>query len=220
VTGKSIAIISGAVVLAGGVGYVVYSRHKPAPIESPAAVGEALDLESHGIEVVQPETVEDLEKLVAELAAQNQALADALAKVRAEAPKTKIVSVECASTGPVESKEPGIVAGEIRVTSVQLQTEAGNKILIGTAEAWRLDPGPAALLFGGPFSAKATEVSGWPGDLIRPSKWGIGPAVFYAGGFRPGLVLAAPPFRVLGLEFSPLVGVGWGAGLAAIVVRP
>jgi hypothetical protein len=213
--------ITMAVACAGAYGYWWYKQHTLVV----ASTVEASDLAGHGMEVIASSSVDDLIKRVDKLVDENKTLKDALEAAKKAAPGARVVQVVKACTEPekvpVASKclLAGGDEGEVRVNEIQLQTEGGNKILIGTAEAWRLNP--PARLFGGKFSAATTEVGGYPGDLLRPSKWGIGSgAVLVNGGIVPELVLAAPAFRVLGLELSPILAAGWGAGLLAVVVRP
>ncbi len=82
--------------------------------------------------------------------------------------------------------------GEIRTAVAGLETRAGNLVVVGAAEAWRLTP-PATRLFGGPLRLEATveeRADSGPG-------WGGGARV-QAGrrGVLVGPALSPPPWRV------------------------
>lgn len=59
----------------------------------------------------------------------------------------------------------------ISVELIQLQTEAGNIVALGTAAGFRETPLPRTLLFGGPFKATASSVAGL--GEPPPKRWGF-----------------------------------------------
>lgn len=83
--------------------------------------------------------------------------------------------------------------GEVRAAVAGLETRAGNLVVVGAAEAWRVSPPPAARLFGGPLRLEAAveERGGGPGG------WGGGARV-QAGrrGVLAGPALALPPWHL------------------------
>ena len=112
--------------------------------------------------------------------------------------------------------------GEVRVVEAQLRGSAGSRVVVGSAEAWRLEPGPPARLFGGPLRAPVEQAVV---EAERPlPRWGAGVAV-YAGrdGWAAGPAVALPPLRLWGLQGEAVVGAGagptgaWQAGATAIV---
>ena len=177
-----------------------------------------------------------------ELAADNADLADALKKAEKAAKGARPIVVVHASTGPVSAagaarppppppggEVPAPAAGcllatgdqgEIRAESVLLQTKAGNLVFVGTASAWRVEPGPPARLFGGQLMAKVAAEA-----PERPAGWGFGLAVT-AGreGWMVGPVAASPPVRLWRYQGELSVGAAagpggeWG-GVATAVVR-
>jgi hypothetical protein len=112
-------------------------------------------------------------------------------------------------------------AVELRANAAALRTPAGNLVVVGTAEAWRLQPAPAARLFGGPLKL---DISALP----PPSSlgWGVGlMASASRSGWAAGPMLSPPPWVVLGYQVEALAGAGigpsgdWSAVLAALVRR-
>ena len=98
--------------------------------------------------------------------------------------------------------------GEVRVSGAALATRAGNLAVVGAAEAWRLEPGPPARLFGGPLQV----------DVVREKQragpgWGVG-LVASAGraGWSAGPAISPPPLALFGLQLEALVGAGVGQG--------
>lgn len=111
--------------------------------------------------------------------------------------------------------------GEIRTAVAGLETRAGNLVVVGAAEAWRLEPGPAVRLFGGPLRLEATveQRGAGPG-------WGGGGYVA-AGrrGWLAGPALSPPPWRVWRYQLELTAGGGlgpggeWGAGGTVLARR-
>jgi hypothetical protein len=171
-----------------------------------ARVSEAHQLETAGQEVVDPETADQLQSEVDELTAANDDLHEALDAAREAAPNTKIVYVTRATTGPVlaggvpsaqdgpstpPAADPSCLLsagdrGEVRVDEITLETTAGNRLLVGAASAWRLDP--ERRLFGGPFSAPLTEAAAVEPPQAQP--WpGLRDYIEMGGGLLGGILL-------------------------------
>lgn len=62
--------------------------------------------------------------------------------------------------------------GQIRVDAVRAETKAGNVVAVGNAEAWRVQPEPATLLFGGPFEASLSSVV--EAEVKPQANWALG----------------------------------------------
>ena len=144
----------------------------------------------------------------------NNAMQGALDEARKVAPGAKVVRVVRASTGQVTSDGVPRIEGrpenyqsmtgsqpidcllargdtaEIRVDQVELETKAGNRVLVGTAEAWRLTPEPETKLIAGPFEADFTHVSGLaPSPPEEHWPWYVHEAIGLAAGFGAAVAL-------------------------------
>jgi hypothetical protein len=88
----------------------------------------------------------------------------------------------------------------INVEQIALQTKDGNVLALGVGEAWRETPLPRAKLFGGPFKASVSDVSG----LAPPSlpRWGGGIAAACLGFCAAGPAVAFPPLRIFSLQIE------------------
>jgi hypothetical protein len=133
---------------------------------------------------------------------------------------------------PAESGTPTTVAppsacllsagdqGEVRVEGAALRTRAGNAVVVGAASAWRVSPGPAARLFGGPLHLEVSVAA-----PARPLGWGVGlMASAGSGGVVVGPMLSPPPWSVLGLQVEVFAGGGVGpagdwTAAASLLVR-
>jgi hypothetical protein len=158
--------------------------------EDAARAIEADELEAAGLSVEHQLHVADLERRVDDLTQGSADLLAALTAARRAAPRAHVSRVVEARTGPVVASidqqsiaidrraieqpigacllSPGDHA-EIRVREVELRTDAGNTILVGAAEAWRMSPD--ARLFGGPFSAPLTRASVEPAPPPGVPSW-------------------------------------------------
>lgn len=112
--------------------------------------------------------------------------------------------------------------GEIRVSQVIVETKEKNQVLVGTAECWRLKPGPVSPILTGKFSAKTTFEK-----EAAPSPPGVGYGVWIGVGNSGGLLgaaVAAPPFKLWSLQLDATIGGGlnlsggWGAS-ATVIAR-
>ena len=112
---------------------------------------------------------------------------------------------------------------EIRIDEVALRTKAGTTLLVGAASAWRGD----VRLFGGPFSAAATEAAQKAPPAPDVARWGVG-VVAGAGthGLLAGGLVTSPEGRLPLLGWR-IAAVGIGAagaseaiGLLGVQVRP
>jgi len=111
----------------------------------------------------------------------------------------------------------------IDVDVVDLETRAGNTLVVGTASVYREGATPALVLQGGfQASAGSTAVRA---EQARPASWGFGGVAMCgtAGACLGGPLLAFPPLTLLGVQLEAQAGLLLGsqvAATAAIVVRP
>jgi hypothetical protein len=125
--------------------------------------------------VVAERTREDLETRLSKLIQRDAVLDAELARAR-RAAKLRVVATVEASTAPApavgEPRPPEVGEGlcaaclvapgdslAIRVGEVVARTEAGNRIVLGSAQLWRLTPAPETRLLAAPWSAPLTEAS-------------------------------------------------------------
>jgi hypothetical protein len=100
---------------------------------------------------------------------------------------------------------------ELRVALLQLHTERDNRVVVGQASVWRIEPAPETVLLAGKFSAPLSDV-----DVLKPASaasgvgWGVA-ALGLCGtrGCAPGVSLMAPPLKLL-LRWEAAVGVVTG----------
>jgi len=163
----------------------------------------------------------------------------ALAAARRAAPGSRVTGAGASSTGAVPaggearptSSTPAAALptcllaagdqGEVRVEQVVLETRGGNRVIVGVGEAWRLEPAPAARLFGGPFRAELSRI-GVEEPEERPGwAWGVVAGCGKAGcGVGPGG--AFPPLRVGRWQVEASAGVqllGRVEAVAQLLVR-
>jgi len=83
--------------------------------------------------------------------------------------------------------------GEVRCTVLGAQTKAGNVVVMGTGEAWRLSPEPAtAILPASPFRAE-TSVAGMSAPTVLRARWALA-----AGVSTPWGIWGGADLRLLG----------------------
>jgi hypothetical protein len=102
----------------------------------------------------------------------------------------------------------------IEVEQVELQTKAGNVLVVGVASAYVLEPVKALLAegkFQSPLSAaKSLETS-------SPPRWGVRASVaFLPQGRVQGGGVALPPFNLLGVRLEPSVAVLGGVTFVGV----
>jgi hypothetical protein len=215
-------------------------RAKLTAQDAATKAAEALELKAKCLAVAEQSNAKlaaDYAKAKTESALFAAAAADAMSKLKA----ARVVSVISASTGPqpvrpdatkpaASGSSPACALletdqGEIEVRQATIQTQAGNRVVVGAAEAYRVSP--RRWLFGGTFSAPLTEASEEAKPAARAPGWGAGPlaGISTAGG-QLGVIVATPEGRlpVLGGQvFGVATGVG-GSGQfavsAGIVWRP
>ncbi len=186
--------ITTAVLLAAALALgVLYWRARGATSEAERKT-EAVQLSAAGELVAASASSADLQRQAQDLAQKNSDLAAALDKAKQASPGIRTVYVDRLVTAPLVaggeprpapalpppgaslpvggSCPPCLLApgdrGELRATIVGLETKLGNQVVIGTAEAWRLEPAPATRLLSGPFSAPLSSVAAVPAR--RPSE--------------------------------------------------
>jgi len=232
------------------VGALAYKLNRGAEAQAELArMAEAGRLSAQGLVVEERRQKDALQADRDRLAAENPELRAALERAEKAARGARVVSVVSASTGSAtatgEPRPPSPVAtssivtpkqeapcllapgdrAEIRVDQVTFETRAGNRVLVGAAAAWRLDPAPKAQLVSGTWQADVTEALGSAPPVALGARWGAGVAILgSAHGLAPAIALAAPPLRALGLSMELSVAAGWGtegpAGSALLLVRP
>lgn len=102
--------------------------------------------------------------------------------------------------------------GSFAVDEVVLTTEAGNRLVVGTAEFWRESPGTRSKLAAGKFSSVLSDTNTLAAP--RPPRWGA--EVTYrcgAEGCGPGAGVLFPPFTLplLGWRVEGRAGASLGA---------
>lgn len=207
-------------------------------------LAEKDSLEAKGLIVSAQESQKALDSRVKALTGQNAALAAELDKARKAAKGARVVGVVAASTGPgkargaapeaparpegdeAPSAAPCLVSEgddvEIRADEVLLQTKAGNRLLVGTASLWRLNPLPIGPVFSGAFQAPVTEAAEVK-PVVREATWGAGVYGFCAAeGCGAGPRVALPPVHVWRFQIEADAGatiVGRPSFAAGAVVR-
>jgi hypothetical protein len=177
-------------------------------------VQEQAEIRAAGLELIEGAEQAALQLELEQAKKGSASFAEALARAE-EALKARTVIVVRASTGPVPVETPenpdppkkpdGAPAerpcllrpgdqGEVAVTEAVLETEAGNRVLVGAAEAFRVSPAPRLRLFGGSFRTEITEAKGEPVPLESSPGWGAGLMAGYGtSGPLGSAVVATPP---------------------------
>lgn len=161
----------------------------------------------------------ELAAQIDELEAGNDELKAALVSYRVEAPKARPVAAVTARTKPVPAvgeprppdppempAPPELVAtgDKLRLGLAGVAYDAGE--LVGTLEAWRVEPAPETLIARAPFRAPLAVPARRPG-------WGVGPLVIAAPtGISFGILVATPQMSLLGRGLEALVGGATGHG--------
>lgn len=105
--------------------------------------------------------------------------------------------------------------GSFRVDQIVLKTEAGNRLVAGTAEFWRETPAPRSKLAAGAFSSALSDV----GTLAAPPapRWGAEVAGLCVSGHGCGLGggVLLPPLALAGLRWEARLDAYAGPALAA-----
>ena len=183
-------------------------------------------------------TQRQLEASVADLSVQ-------IARVKSESPGAKIVTVYRWRTthavaggsprppgpapGSPSQPEGGACllaqgdAGEIRVTAADLQTRAGNRVVVGRAECWRLRPEPATAVLSGEFSAAAGSET-LTAEPLRPSSSAARPRWSLRAGPEWASLRPVPSGAVVGAGVRVIGGwwleaEGRTSGGAALALR-
>jgi hypothetical protein len=226
-------------------GVLLLSRACNAESEAKAALlryQEEARAELAGLEVIHGAEKGALRLELDRARAESSSFAEALQAAQDEL-KARPVLVVRASTGPVPvgpPKEPGAPppkdpalpancllsdgdSGEITVDQAVLQTDAGTRVLVGSADAYRVNPEPRTRLFGGSFRTEVTEALGEPVPLKTSPGLGVGIAGGYGtSGPLGSALLVSPPFLWQHLEVAGIVSAGPGlfAAQAAIIYLP
>lgn len=197
-------LLSGVVAVAV---VVVYRSETARQAEAEARQeSEASLLEQADLARVRLATADELRAALEGLTKRNADLGAEVERLRKISPRVRVVRVTECSTGGVQAPVDNVASvepagapcllqhgdvGEIRVAQVELATDDGNRVLVGTAEAWRVYPDPLDYpILSGPFRADLTQAlaepepdPGWPG-------WALGVAAA-AGGLLVGGIAAA-----------------------------
>ncbi len=218
----------GAVVVLGLVLTCRLNRGRDAEAELRRRV-EADVLKARGQLVAEQVRGDALDKLVRQIVGENEELARALEQARRAAPGARPVATARTSTGAVvaggtprapEERGPAAAPpcllapgdqGEVRVDQVVLETRAGNRLLVGTAAAWRMSPAPATRLFGGPFQAALSNIAMEAPPQVAGPRWGAGVWLGVGrDGWAAGPALALPQARLGPLSLEAVIGAGLG----------
>lgn len=166
----------------------VLARNRASEAERRA---EAAELTAAHFQVAAQDSAKGLKAQAAEL----DGLQAELERLRKASPgvqirtvvKWKTVYLPVASGAPRPEPAPGSAApacvlalgdvGQIRVNAVRAETRAGNLVVVGEAQAWRIEPGPEALLFGGAFDEKLSVTSEAP-PVVLP-RWSLGAGAWW-----------------------------------------
>ena len=209
--------------------------------EERARGAEAQRLEDQGLIVALTSERGALRDDVARLTAESTDLRDALARARAASPGTRPVATTRLRTGQVPAAgapRPAVVCpstptptptptppreetpeclladgdiGELRMESVELQTKAGNHVVVAALSAWRLEPEPATVLFHGPAEAPLSRASEERPADPRGLSMGLGlTGAVGPEGWLVGPLISAPPRDVIGLRWELLGGAAFG----------
>lgn len=192
---------------------------------------EAARLELQNQIVAHEQTRRELQGSISGLLENNASLEAALSEARTAAPDAKPVRAARLDTGPlavaakpeaprVPRAAPAVAkpcalavedAVSIEVDTVDLETKAGNTLVVGTASVFRVDPPPKELLASGRFQAPLSRSEA----LAPPSepRWGVAALAFCGA---PGCAFGGgpmfPPVRVLGARVEAVSGLLVGAG--------
>jgi hypothetical protein len=102
----------------------------------------------------------------------------------------------------------------VEVDEASVETQAGNKVVVGAASCWRQSPLPETMLYRGAFQAPLSQVSELEGP--RLVRWGGGLTVVATSDkVGVGPVLLFPPFRVWSMEGD--ASAGFAAGTRGFV---
>lgn len=226
---RGLLIGAGALFVIGGALAWYWTRTHQRLDKAQAQV-EALTLQLKGQIVMTQETRRELGKSVDDLLRENQELRHAYDEARALAPgskpiasgslQTERVKVEAPARAPPVAPEGSVApapqadtgrcvlaqddAISFLVEELALETGQGNRLVVGTAEAWREDPPPRALLGRGRFQAALSDTAS-----LAPApapRWGVlALGACTSSGCGPGLGLLAPPLRapLLGWRLEP-----------------
>lgn len=198
--------------LVGGGGWYLHRLQSQLDAEADArTAAEESELRALGEIVEERVSREQAERRADDLAGKVPELQAALDKARKALPRSRIVSVVRASTGPIVVEEPPdeepppedeseevpclVRPGdrlELRADEVVIGGRAGARVLVGAISAWRLGPPEAALLARGAFEAPYSEAVVVP-DPSPTWQWWHVAAASGAGlllGMAAGIVVA------------------------------
>jgi hypothetical protein len=100
---------------------------------------------------------------------------------------------------------------EVEIDQVTLETELGNRVVVGTAKVNRLQPEPVTTLLHAKFRADGSRLVAVPADAARREGRGWGVGVYGAawdGGQTVGPVVGFPSLLLLGHSLEAAVNVG------------
>jgi hypothetical protein len=186
--------------------------------EELSRVLEAERLTRKGLVVELQGTQGELAARVTEVAG----LREEVERVRSASPGVRVVEVVRVVTKPIPVDGPPrtVIAGcpscalltgdhlELRVGSAALETRAGNRVVVGVLEAWRVED--RARLAQATYSADVGQAT--VAQPARPPGWGAGVSVFGGKeGWSIGPAASPPPLRLWGLTGEAILGAGVGA---------
>jgi hypothetical protein len=181
------------------VGWCIHERVNAYALDERAKIAEAHALEADDLALLYDAELAERDALVEQLTKESASFKEAYEKAK-RAAHVKVIEVVRTSTGPslvggappttvIDTTEPCVLRkndkGTVWVREATLETSNGNRILVGSAEAWRVSPEPAVRLFEGPFQAQLTEAKSAPLPAQGFETWqlvliGVGIAVVSA----------------------------------------
>jgi hypothetical protein len=180
---------------------------------SAEAAAEAADLRLKGQIVADESSRKELEASVGSLLSENKELQAAYAKARQAAPGARPVGAGKLDTGPLavrapppptpsnDGKKPNVPPltecaltqqdkVSVEVSILQLQTDKGNNLVLGTADVYRTTP--RYLVASGSFQSELSGVKSLEAEA--PPRWGVlALGACGGGGCGPGVGVLFPP---------------------------
>lgn len=229
---KSFLIATGVAVFLVGVGVWLWNRERRLRTSAEQRQ-EAAELALQNQIVESQRSKAQLQEKIDGLLVSDRELRTAYDAAKKAAPDARPVSASKLGTGPLQTPprpagapgpcDPGACAlnwGDqisIDVTVLELRTQKGNTLVVGTAAAFRDLPEPRTQLAGGPFRSSLSSTSEL--ETRSEPRWGaMGLGVCGTPGCGVGAAVLLPPAHLLGARIETMVGAAAGPGLALLEV--